>query len=138
MKNRNLYSLLLLLSLGSFLGSCRPDSDDPGQPVVRPANFDEIKASNTFNWETSKTVLVSLGGYSSALADEQGVLILSDPSGNIVYKGMHKTSETFQTELRLPASVTELRVQFGVCNKVLPINQNSLSGNLLPVLPDVL
>lgn len=138
MKNRSPYFLLLLLTLGISLGACRPDVDNPVDPVDRPANFDEIKASNSFNWETSRTVLVSLNGYTSVHADEQGVLILSDLNGNIVYKGLHKTATTFQTELRLPASVSELRVQFGVCDKVLPLSQNTLNGNLLPVLPEVL
>ncbi|MHB1278383.1 MAG: hypothetical protein ACYC1Q_08285 [Bacteroidia bacterium] len=138
MKNRNPFSLFLLLALGLSLGACRPDVDDPLPPVERPANFDEIKASSSFNWETSRTVLISLSGYSTTFSAEQGVLILSDMDGNIVYKGMHKTATTFQTELRLPASVTALRVQFGVCDKVLPLSQNNLTGNLLPVLPEVL
>ncbi|HCS19254.1 MAG TPA: hypothetical protein DIW47_01620 [Bacteroidetes bacterium] len=138
MKKRNPYFVFLLVALGLSLGACRPDVDDPTVPVERPANFNEIKASNTFSWETSRTVLVSLTGYSSALSDEQGVLVLSDLNGNIVYKGMHKTATTFQTELRLPASVTELRVQFGVCDKVLPLSLNALNGDLLPVLPEVL
>lgn len=138
MKTLHSSSLILLLALGLSLGACRPDVDNPVPPAERPANFDQIKASNSFNWETSRTVLVSLNGYSTTFSAEQGVLILSDLNGNIVYKGMHKTATTFQTELRLPASVTELRVQFGVCDKVLPLSQNALNGNLLPVLPEVL
>lgn len=138
MTTHNSSSLILLLALGLSLGACRPDVDNPVPPTERPANFDQIKASNSFNWETSRTVMVSLNGYSTTFSAEQGVLILSDLNGNIVYKGMHKTATTFQTELRLPASVTELRVQFGVCDKVLPLSQNTLNGNLLPVLPEVL
>jgi|GEM_PF-1431738 len=131
--------LAVVFILGVSLSSCKRDTaDNPNTNPVRPENFEELNAPSSFDWETNKSVLISLTGYSTSVSNERGVITLLDENENVLYKGMHSTQFTFEQEILVPQSLKTIRIKFGVTDKVLPIAGNAVSGTLLPVLPEVL
>ncbi|MDX5430393.1 MAG: hypothetical protein LPK49_05060, partial [Bacteroidota bacterium] len=118
--------------------SCKRDTDSPNTNPVRPENFESLDVPSTFDWETNKTILISLTGFSTSVSNERGVITILDENDNVLYKGMHSPQLNFEQEILVPQSLSSIRVKFGVTDKVLIINGKEVSGTLLPELPEVL
>lgn len=139
MKITSLSLIAFVFILGFSLSSCKRDTaDSPNTNPVRPETFEELDAPSSFNWETDKSILISLTGYSTSAPSERGVITILDEKENVLYKGTHSSMLTFEEELLVPQSLTTIRVKYGVTDKIIPILQNTVSGTLLPELPEVL
>lgn len=139
MKNTARFIFVSMFILGISLSSCKRDTaESPNTNPVRPESFEELDAASSFDWETNKSILISLTGYSSSVPSERGVITILDLNDNVLYKGMHSSSITFEQELLVPQALTEVRIKYGVTDKIVPILSNSVSSTLLPELPEVL
>ncbi len=130
---------ILLPGIVLFLltvSSCSKPGQKPDENS-RPENFEDIEASDNFDWNTFKHVEVTLTGFPAQGPQNPGVLIIRDDQNRVVYKGTHTASETFTHKLSVPALLTAIRVQYGVTDKVIPIDHNTVNGSLLPQLPQV-
>jgi len=138
MKATSTSFLAFVFILGISLSSCKRDVEvTPNTQSVRPANFEELDAPSSFDWETNKSILISLTGYATSAPNEQGVITIMDENENVLYRGFHSPQLTFEQELLVPQALKTVRVKFGVTDKLIQINTNTVSGTLLPVLPDV-
>lgn len=130
-------SALCIVSLLAF-SACTPETKEGVSPVSsRPENFNELTGPANFNWSTSQNVLVNFSGFASARPNEKTVLILTAEDGGPIYKGSHPSGQAIQLELTLPASNKNIRVQYGVCDKLVAISNASINTTLLPELPEV-
>ncbi len=133
MKSSTFSLIAFVFILGFSLSSCKRDlADTPESSSTRIEKPEELDASSPYNWADNKSILITLTGYSSSNPSELGVITILDAKENVLYKGMHSSILTFETELLIPKKLAAVRVKFGTTDKIIPIIDNVVSGTLLP------
>lgn len=95
--------LSFMLFLGITISSCKRDTaDSPNNNPARPENFAFLNAPSSFDWETNKSVLISLSAFSTSVSNERGVITIFDENDNVLYIGMHSPQINFKQEILVP------------------------------------
>ncbi len=132
-----LFHFIILLCLVACI-ACQPEPPSaPTGTTQRPTSFDNISASNTFDWSTSREVILHFSGFNANFVDQKTVLILSDPNQNTLYKGAHPSGEEINLHIQVPTSLEFINMEYGITKRKLSIGDGTIVSSLLPSLPIV-
>ncbi len=96
----NKLKTLVVMIIGVvILSSCRKEVVQPTATVAtKPQNMNELVASPTFDWKTTKDYQLTLTG------NYNEVVTIKSVSGVIFHKGFMKTGTSYKVSLTIPAS----------------------------------
>lgn len=124
-------SAILLLGLLAAFSSCKKAEHDSA-PAPRPSTFADIKASSSFNWSSERTVTVSIKGNATQEPVTDKLTIFSGSGAELVSMN-YNMNDSKDIEVSLPASETQIKMQFGQINKTTDA-ASAVSFDFLPVV----
>jgi hypothetical protein len=131
----NMNKFFFLFAFIAFgLTSCKKDLIERATPVSSNSvsKFSEIKASETFDWKTSKAITLQVKGFQS-ISDAKSTLKVTSLDGKIIfYQAAHAMSETFNTQIMVPSHIKDLSISYGSIQKNVSTSINNISFNYLP------
>lgn len=105
MKKSNLLIVILLLSY--IITSCRKDDFVPPTPK-KPRSMNELVASSTFNWKTTRDYQITIKGFYN------DVIRIVSANGIVYHKGFMKANTDYIVKLSLPSYETKIHfIYFG-------------------------
>ncbi|MCF8255351.1 MAG: hypothetical protein K9H61_01740 [Bacteroidia bacterium] len=121
MKNTVLVGLLAI----GMMASCKKDliekfnEDHATSQTTKVSSFNQIKASETFDWSTTKKVTLNVTGLKT-MVPIKNTLKVTDVDGKTVYHSANLAmDESVNFQLDLPTSVAEVIINFGSISKKL-------------------
>jgi beta-glucanase (GH16 family) len=113
---------LLVMSVVFVLASCKKDEIQP--PVKpKPQSMDELTASPTFDWKTTKEYQLILKGNANAV-----VKVLS-PNGNLYHKALLKANMVYSSKVTLPSYEKKVKLQYADKSVEINLTQNTINYN---------
>jgi len=82
-----------------------------------------LKAAPNFNWQTTKNVVLKLKG------SHIMTTTVKSSQGDVFFKGLLKPDSEINTTIALPATLTEVVVNYGPFTKTIAIENNTVSYN---------
>lgn len=130
-----LSKLITVLCLVACI-ACQPEPpSDPIGSTQRPSSFDKISANSSFDWSTSREVILHFSGFNANFIDQKTVLILSDTNQNILYKGAHPSGEEINLLIQVPTTIHVINMEYGITKRKLSVGSGTMVSSLLPSLP---
>lgn len=121
-KFKNLLGILILFSL--TMVSCKREFDE-----IKPATqitaktVKEIKAPNTFNWNTSNRVSFS---FKSVAGDvRKGTIKIMTENRQVLFQRLQKVSDSYTGMLELPANTKTVLVSFNGATSSLDVSKGN-------------
>ncbi|OYU96029.1 MAG: hypothetical protein CFE21_06355 [Bacteroidetes bacterium B1(2017)] len=119
--------LFLLLASTLIMVSCKKNLQESATPsIAKASKVSELKASETFKWKTSKSLVLNVAGINTLTPINRTLIVSSLDGKSIYYSSLQLMSATTIINLVVPATNTEVLVTYGKIKKVIPI-----SGNIL-------
>lgn len=129
---KNISLLLAIVVLG--MTSCKKDLIEKAGPAPTSSvsKFSEIKASETFDWKTSKEYTLQVTGMNT-IADANGTFKVTSLDGKIIfYQAAHKMNESFTSKFKVPSHIKDLTLSFGSIRKNVSTVNTNIQFNYLP------
>ena len=114
----NLKTLVVMIIGVVILSSCRKEVVQPTATVAtKPQNMNELVASPTFDWKTTKDYQLTLTG------NYNEVVTIKSISGVVFHKGFMKTGTSYKVSLTIPASEKTVHFLYHNQDVVCSLNQ---------------
>jgi hypothetical protein len=126
-------TLIVLVIIG--LSSCKKNLLEKVTPTThnqKVTNFNELSASDNFDWKTSKKINFTFKGVNTISPAKGNLKISSDDDKIVFYSGNHLMSENFTQALQIPAHIKGLKVSFGTILKAFDTQSNNIVFDCLP------
>jgi len=128
-------TLILLVAIG--LSSCKKSLLEKVTPTSNPtsqkvANFNELTASDNFDWKTSKTINFTFKGFNTIVPAKGNLIVSSDDDKIVFDSGNHLMSENFTSSIQVPNHIKGLTIKFGSITKTFTTQSNSITFDCLP------
>ena len=116
-------NLTLIMIIGIFiLCSCRKEVVQPTANVAnKPQNMNELVASPTFDWKTTKDYQLTLSG------SYNEVITIKSKSGVVFHKGFMKSSTSYILNITIPASEKSIHLIYHGQDIECTLNQKIIS-----------
>ncbi|MEI6823432.1 MAG: hypothetical protein WCL51_15990 [Bacteroidota bacterium] len=115
---KNLRVILVVMIGVVILSSCRKEVVQPTATVAtKPQNMNELVASPTFDWKTTKDYQITLSG------NYNEVVTVKSASGVVFHKGFMKTATSYKISLTIPASEKTVHLFYHGQDIACPLNQ---------------
>ncbi|MEI6821543.1 MAG: hypothetical protein WCL51_06385 [Bacteroidota bacterium] len=115
----NILKTLVVMIIGVvILSSCRKEVVQPSVTVAtKPQNMNELVASPTFDWKTTKDYQITLTG------NYNEVITVKSASGVVFHKGFMKFATAYKVSLTIPASEKTVHLIYHNKDVVCNLNQ---------------
>jgi len=123
--NKNILFLAIASTL--ILVSCKKNLQESPPPTAPKATkVSQLKASESFNWKTSKNLSLNVSGLNTLTPISRTLVVSSMDGKEVYYQSIQLMSLTTALPLIVPATTTEVKVTFGKIIKVIPLNSASI------------
>ncbi|OYU95002.1 MAG: hypothetical protein CFE21_11880 [Bacteroidetes bacterium B1(2017)] len=130
MKTLTIVSALLVFGLTS----CKKDILEKATPtsnIVPVSNFKEIKASENFDWKTSKEINLKIFGFKTASPISRTLIVSSIDDKIVFYQGLQVMEQDGLIKLTIPSHIKDIKVTYGSIQKTLSVSQSELQFDYL-------
>ena len=127
MKKTILYATL---AIALFATSCKKNLTTPETPAIAQATkVNELKASETFKWKTSKTMVLNVTGISTLSPVSRTLTVTSADGKEVFFKNEQLMSASTVSSFVIPAKITEVVVNYGKITKKITLSGTSIQFN---------
>ena len=119
----NILKTLVVMIIGVvILSSCRKEVVQPTVTVAtKPQNMNELVASPTFDWKTTKDYQITLTG------NYNEVITVKSVSGVVFHKGFMKSNSSYKINITIPASEKTVHFLYHNQDVVCSLNQTIIN-----------
>ncbi len=114
------YMAAALIMLAATFQSCNKDLESDTAVQAVPESFQEIKSSSSFDWETSKTIDVTVAGIELPVALNYPLKV-STVEGEVVYTAMWTMQNDEVFQIKIPSYVETLVFSWGSLEKTAAV-----------------
>lgn len=120
--NKFILSGIVLFTL--IATSCKKNliESPTGTPLPTATKVDEIKASESFKWKTTKTVSVDITGLKSPVAISRTLQVTAIDGKDVYFKSLQLISENKTISFIVPATITDIQISYGKIIKKVSLN----------------
>ncbi|MBP7510446.1 MAG: hypothetical protein KA981_00875 [Bacteroidia bacterium] len=118
--------LLFTISISMALVSCKKNLPEPSPitPTIKATKVGELKASESFDWKTTKDVEINIKGLNTLTPINRTLVVSTVDGKSVFYRAQQLMSLSSTISLIIPATVTEIKVNYGTISKTVSISGN--------------
>jgi hypothetical protein len=118
--------LLFTISISMALVSCKKNLPEPSPvtPTIKATKVGELKASESFNWKTTKDVEINIKGLNTLTPINRTLIVSTVDGKSVFYRAQQLMSLSSTISLVIPATVSEIKVNYGTISKTVSISGN--------------
>lgn len=118
--------LLFTISISMALVSCKKNLPEPSPitPTIKATKVGELKASESFNWKTTKDVEINIKGLNTLTPINRTLVVSTVDGKSVFYRAQQLMSLSSTISLVIPATVSEIKVNYGTISKTVSISGN--------------
>jgi hypothetical protein len=108
------------------LVSCKKNLPEPSPitPTIKATKVGELKASESFDWKTTKDVEINIKGLNTLTPINRTLVVSTVDGKSVFYRAQQLMSLSSTISLIIPATVTEIKVNYGTISKTVSISGN--------------
>lgn len=134
MKSTKPALFVMVLTLGSFMSSCKKDLDqksvnDPTSQEVTA--FKDLKVDNSFNWKNDRTVSFHVTPLNVPAEISNTLKVFSTDESFLYFNARLSMNQEFNTQMLIPHYVKEVLVTYGTIKKTVPVIDNQINFDFL-------
>ena len=90
------------------------------------SSFKQISASKDFTWSSTKSIKVLVTGLKTPVPTISTLIVSDVAQTKMFYQGNHLMSEDLKLDLKIPATTSEVLINFGDINKTYIIGSDGV------------
>jgi hypothetical protein len=130
-------NIILALAAIGMMASCKKDliekfnENNSNTPTSKVSSFNQIKASESFDWATNKRVTLNVSGLKTMTPIKNTLFVKSIDGKTIFHSSNQMMDQNLSIELILPSKEVEVLVQFGSISKKISVNSEMADFNYI-------
>ena len=100
-------------------------------PPSSPDNTQNLKVSSTFDWKTSKDVVLSVTGMKEVNSNVGNTMYIKTLAGTVIFKDYLKMNRDYSIKFTVPSTGTSVTITYGTISKTLALTSGTISFNYI-------
>jgi hypothetical protein len=122
--------LILAVISALMIVSCKKNlKESPAPAAPKATKVSQLKASESFNWKTSKYLVLNVSGLNTLTPISRTLIVSSTDGKEVYYQSRQLMSLSTSLPLIVPATSTELKITYGKIIKVISLNTPIIQFN---------
>jgi len=133
---KNKIQILGLLWVAISFSACLKLPNPTEEKPTSPIKFGEIKTDPSFNWGTTREVMVDVVGLNTKTPISNTFKVSTTDKASYFYQGKHAMSENFSFKITIPTMLDSVLMEFGSIEKSYSINNSKITLDYIINYPE--